>query len=137
MNLTLHLKKILITMTVLSIPLGLLAQQNKQSLEKQSKAELIKILKSSPSLEKRVYAAIDLEEYKDEEVVDALCEVLLKEVQEKEPSFSLLKSILKTLGNIGNRKAFLPILKSSQYSVSGEILDEMNQAMEKLKWQDK
>lgn len=99
-----------------------------------TKDELIKVLKESDSDSKRIYAAIDLQKYKTEDVVDALCDTMIDEAKKRTPSYTLIKFIVRSLGEIANKKAFVPLLKASQLNVTPEIRDEMDKAMEKLKW---
>ncbi len=96
---------------------------------------LISSLKEDKHYAVRVAAAYVLQTFKEESAVDGLIDGLLLEIQkDKNASFPVVRQIIRSLGVIGNKKAFIPLLKATQVSFPNDIKEDAQESIEKITW---
>lgn len=98
-------------------------------------APIVTTLKEDYSATVRVAAAYVLQLYQEESAVDGLIDALLLEIQKnRNASYPVAKQIVRSLGVIGHKKAFIPLLKATQVSFPDDVKEDAQVAIERIKW---
>lgn len=104
--------------------------------DKESVPILANTLKKDRNSEVRVAAAYALQLFDSELSVDGLVDALLMEIQkEDKASLAVVRQVVRSLGKLQHKKAFIPLLKATQVGFPNNIKEEAQKAMDKIDWQ--
>jgi hypothetical protein len=85
----------------------------------------------------RVSAAWNLGYFNQLTAVDGLIKGLLNEIEKgKNASEPVVMTIIRSLGEIGNKRAFVPLLKVTQVYLPDYVKEEAQKSIEKIKWDE-
>lgn len=92
-------------------------------------------VKADRNIRVRVAAAFNLQFFSQNTAVQGLITALLLETQkEYNASTPLLFAIIKAMGEIGDKEAFVPLLKVTQLYLPDYIKEEAQKSIERIKW---
>ncbi len=122
----------IVFLTALANPI-LAFQNQKKDTKELTKKDWMTILQNSKDNSQRVQAAIELGKEKDSESLQILLDTMDKEAKKNgQLNNDLLLYIVRSLGQIGDKKAFLPLIRLSQKRVSDEVQEEIQHAIDRV-----